>query len=354
MFSAPLRRIVYRRAFLIVFAIFWQMFLPLQAGDFLNIQRRITEILDQYEGGVVRVKAAVEEPNDSGEVIVTQRVGTGFLISEEGHVLTNASVAYEVDRIWIELDGLSYAADHLGSDPETNVSLLKLMVLPERFSYFRVPPDPEAPTLGTLALAITCPLEFGPSPRFGMVAGHESEFSGRIFPVPYTRVDIPAHPGEGGSPVLDLNGRLIGMIVASLPEVQSSYLLPVRALIHIRDDLLFSGEVKYGWLGIEVEERVEREHGRYVVVTSVVERAPVGEERIREGDKLIAMGAVRIRSRDDVQNARFFYRIGEYVDITLERDGEQIQFPVKVVERPVPLTTGLDSEDAADDLLTPR
>lgn len=354
MLFAPPRRIGFRLTFLVVLAVFSQISSLLQAGDFLNIQRRITEILNQYEDGVVRVKAAVEEKDDSGEIVITQRVGTGFLISEQGHVLTNASVAYEVDRIWIELDGVSYAADHLGSDLETNVSLLKLMVLPETFSYFRVPPDPEAPPLGTLALAITCPLEFGPSPRFGMVAGQESEFSGRVFPVAYTRVDIPAHPGEGGSPVLDLNGRLIGMIVASLPEVQSSYLLPVRALIHIRDDLLFSGEVKYGWLGIEVEERVERGRGRYVVVTSISDETPAAEENIREGDELIAMGSFGIRSRNDVRNARFFHRVGEYVDITLQRAGEQIRFPMKVVERLEPLKTALDSEGGSDDLLIPR
>src|SRR5690625_4760319 len=127
MLSSTSRRILSRAA-VFAFALLLHFSANAETGDFLNIQRRITEILDQYLEGVVRVKAAVEERNDSGESIVTQRVGTGFLISEEGHVLTNASVAYGVDRVWIELDGLSYASDHLGSDPETIVSLLKLMV----------------------------------------------------------------------------------------------------------------------------------------------------------------------------------------------------------------------------------
>src|SRR5690554_579575 len=98
-----------------------------QHGDFLNIQRRITELVEEQVDGVVRVKAAAEESDPSGEAVVTQRVGTGFFISEDGHILTNASVALGADRVWVELDGVEYAADHIGSDPETNISLLKLM-----------------------------------------------------------------------------------------------------------------------------------------------------------------------------------------------------------------------------------
>lgn len=321
-----------------------------QGGDFLDIQRRITEILDTQVAGVVRVKAAVEEKKESGEAVVTQRVGTGFFISRNGHVLTNASVAAGADRVWVELEGASYAADHLGSDPETNVSLLKVMVLPEAFSHFEVTANRGAPAIGSLALAITCPLEFEPSPSLGMVTGHESQFSQRIFPVTYVRINIPAGPGEGGSPVVDLHGRLIGMMVASLPEVGSSYLLPARALISVRDDLLFSGKVRYGWIGVELEEKVDRRHGRHVVVQSVSPGTPAAEAGIREGDRLLQMGGFAIHRLGDARDATFFQRIGDYVSVSLARGDAQLDVPVKMVERPAAESAAVEEEQSSEDL----
>lgn len=320
-----------------IFCILFLGLLPLRAqeGDFLNIQRRITGIVSEQIDGVVRVKASAEELDEAGENVVSLRVGTGFFISREGHILTNASVAMNAARVWVELEGVPYAADHLGSDPETNVSLLKLMVLPEEFSYFPIAAGHEQPLAGSLVLAITCPLEFEPSPSLGMVTGHENSFSQRVFPVTYLRVNIPAHPGEGGSPVVDLNGRLVGMMVASLPEVGSSYLLPARALVRVRDDLLFSGKVTYGWIGADLKEEVSRQHGRHVVVEGIRSGSGASAAGLRVGDRLLQMAGEAIRRVDDVRNTSFFQRVGNYVEVEVQRGDETFEFPVKILQRAV-------------------
>jgi serine protease Do len=326
-----------------------------QDGDFLNIQRRITEIVSSQIDGVVRVKASAEDLNQAGETIVSLRVGTGFFISRHGHILTNASVAMNAIRVWVELNGVQYAADHIGSDPETNVSLLKLMVLPEAFPYFPVSAHHEKPAPGSLVLAITCALEFEPSPSLGMITGHESSFSQRMFPVPYLRVNIPAHPGEGGSPVVDLNGRLVGMMVASLPEVGSSYLLPARALVSVRDDLLYSGKVTYGWIGADLKERISRQEGRQVFVEKVLSGGAGADSGLRVGDRLIRMDEVSIRRVDDVRTASFFQRVGNFVEVEVERDGKIISLPVKMVERSVSvLPDTIVQPEAVSPLVGPR
>lgn len=332
MLASLLRRIV--RAHSLVLPLV--LLLPVQAQerDFLNLQRRVTEIYEKQVNSVVRVKAAVEEADDSGEPVVSLRVGTGFFISREGHVLTNASVALNASRVWVELDGVPYAADNLGSDPETNLSLLQLMVLPDDFSHFTVSGNVETPPVGSLVVAITCPLEFEPSPGLGMVSGHESSFSQRVFPVTYVRIDLPAHPGEGGAPVIDLNGRLVGIMVASLPEVRSSYILPAKAMVRVRDDLLFAGKVEYGWIGMELEERVDRRLGRHIVVQQVPAGTPAAEAGLKPGDQLMKMGDVVIRRADDVRNANFFHRVGDYIDLKVRRDGEVLEFPVRMEARP--------------------
>lgn len=305
-----------------------------QDTDFMALQRRLTEIYEAHSGAVVRVKAAAEETGDDGNAEVALRVGSGFFISHDGHVLTNSSVAFGATRIWVEIDGVSYAADSLGNDPRTNLSLLKLMHLPPNLSYISMRSGVEMPPVGSLAIVISCPLEFDPSPALAMVSGHESSFSDRVFPVTYVRINVPAHPGEGGAPVLDLNGRLLGIIVASLPEVRSSYFLPVRAILRVRDDLLFSGEVKTGWIGVELNTRVNRIDGRHMIVEKVMPGSPAEEAGLVPGDTLLQMGEFEIRSPDDVRNAHFYHRIGEFVEMRLRREGEILTLPVKLRSRP--------------------
>lgn len=304
-------------------------------GDFLALQRRVADLYEQFAPAVVRVRAAIEDVDENGEPFVLQSIGTGFFISREGHILTNASVAPKrASRVVVELDGVQYAADHLGADPQTNIALLKAMALPEQFTFLPVQSTPENPSRGTMVMTISSPLEFDPSPALGMVTGVESQFDKWTFPVGYIRINIPPHPGEQGAPVIDLNGRLVGMVVGSLPEILSAYVIPSRAISRVRDDLLFDGQVVFGWLGFELLERADRARGRHVVIEKVIEETPAAAVGIQPGDKLVRMGDWAIRRADDVRTANFYHRVGDYVNLRISRDGEMMDFVLRMVPRP--------------------
>lgn len=309
-----------------------------EAG-FASLQRRIMELYDSHHTAVVRVKAAfTREANEdaASEDVpeITVKYGTAFFISREGHLLANASRVVGAERVWIEHEGISYAAELIGADFATNLALLRALALPDDFTHLRLPDSNELPPIASMVLLISCPLEFAPSPFFGLISGRESHFFDQVFPTTYIRTNIPAGLGEGGSPILDLNGNLVGIIVAGLVDVQGSYCLPARAARRIRDDLLFSGEVRYGWLGFEATERVTEDRGREVVLTGVTSDAPADEAGLQADDLLLRIGSFKINGIDDVRDALFYTRVDQFVDIDLLRDSEPITLSVRVATRP--------------------
>lgn len=305
----------------------------LSGGEALALERRLTSVFADNHAKVVRIKAAYENGNDSGQVSL--RVGTGFFISSDGLILANTSVTEGARRIWVEQGEVSYVAELVAADSETNIALLRVKDQPQG-SFSFIPVDEHSfPEVGTLMLSIGCALEFDPAPRLGLVSGQDSNFGQRIFPTAYVRTTIPANPGEGGSPVLDLNGRLLGMIVASLPEVGASYVIPASAINKVRDDLLLSGVVQYGWIGIEVEAR-PREKGdpAPLLITDVSPGGPAAQAGVLVGDRVIQINGDPVQSINLMRHQFFLSRVGQYMDFELERDGAKVDAGVRVSERP--------------------
>ena len=307
--------------------------LPAQTnGDFRALEERIISLFEENKPALVRVKAIY--PPKENEEVPQVVIGTGFFISREGLILTNASIVYEPLRVWIEHNDIAYSAELLGLDQRSNIAFLRTHTLPEDFSYFHLADSSELPAVGTFVLRLSMPLEFKPSPQFGLVAGYESRFGERFFPCTYIRTNVPAGPGDGGSAYLDLSGRLLGVQVGSLPDVGSSYILPARAALRIRDDVLFSGSVTYGWMGFEVEIQSSIGEGRQLVLSEVFAGAPAEEAGLLEGDVLWQIGDYRIEVLDDLRNAMFYTRVGQYVDVRVKRGAETRRFSVKVASRP--------------------
>jgi S1-C subfamily serine protease len=306
----------------------------LAQADFLTLQNRIIEVYNEHKDAVVRINALYERKNENEERTQDIRVATGFFVSRLGHILTTRSVVYEADQIWIEHDRIAYPATVLGEDRRNNVALLKAELLPEQFTFMRLDDSNEQPPIASMVMGISLPLEFNPTPSFGMVTGYESSVYRVAFQTTHLRTNIFFGLGEGGTPVLDLNGRLIGMNVLTLLDIPSSYILPTRALFRIRDDLMFAGEVVYSWFGIEGRETTEVVRGSRVVVDEVVPGGPAEEVGILAGDRLLEIGEFEIRNPSDVRNARFYARVGRFIQVKVLRDQEVRTFNLRVAKVP--------------------
>lgn len=298
----------------------------------MALQKRLVEIYQENQSAVVRVKAAYESdsPTEPSQIVV----GTGFFISREGHVLTNASTVLNPDRIWVVCNGVEYAAKMIGYDKATNLALLKVITLPKNFTFIQIGDNATLPPPGTMLLRIGSPLELAPSPSFGMVSGVESRFGQHIFPCVLIRTNIPAYPGDGGSPLIDLSGRLVGIQVGSLSEVGSTYILPARAALRVRDDLLFSGKVQDGWVGFDVMVDTSVAEGTRVLIRNAIAGTPAEQAGMRANDQIVQVGVYPVQDLDDLRNALFYSRVGEYVPIKLLRDGKMMEFNIRIAPRP--------------------
>ncbi len=301
-----------------------------------ELQKRVIDIYRSNEKAVVKVYAAFENKSEDGKTVLF--IGTGFYISKEGHILTNTNVTYGADRIWVESKGIAYTAEHVGSDPLTNVSIIKVFALPSDFHFLRFTDSPETPPVGSFLVGLSCEMGQDPGPSLGLVTGWNTNYGDRVLPTIYLRSDIPSTGGEGGAPVFDINGSLVGMIIVSLPELGSSFILPARAIQRIRDDILFSGKVTYAYFGFQTRQKSNLNDGPWVEVEDLIENGPAAKGGVQVGDIILKLGDFPVKTDADLRIATFYQRPGEFVTVLIRRGEEEVELSLKPGAREAPPT----------------
>jgi serine protease Do len=304
------------------------------SSEALALQERLLEVYEQNKGAIVRVKAAYAGDEVDGKQQVLLRVGTGFFISKEGHILVSASRAAGASRVWVEHQGKPYATESVGHDRQTNVSVLRVLEPPAEFSTIKLDAAQAMPQVGSIAIAITSPLDFEPTPVIGLFTGVERKLGNKVFPTSYIRTSIPVDGGQGGCPILDLNGRFIGMSVASITELNGSFSLPVDALVRVRDDLIFSGHIIHGWMGFEVTTKLHADDSNGVYISKVLTGAPAAQAGLKKDDQLVSIAGRSIEDVFDVPGAFFFTRANQFTPVEVYRGEELLKLSVKTLSRP--------------------
>ena len=321
-------------AWIVFFATSFVSVVSANGSEALALQERLLEVYEQNKGAIVRVKAAYAGDEVDGKQRVMLRVGTGFFISKEGHVLVSASRAAGANRVWIEHQGKPYGTESVGHDRLTNVSVLRVLEPPAEFSIIKLDAAQGLPPVGSIAIAITSPLDFEPTPVMGLFTGVEKKLGNKVFPTSYIRTSISVDGGQGGCPILDLNGRFIGISVASITELNGSFALPVDALVRVRDDLMFSGHIVHGWMGFEVTTKLHVDDSDGVYISKVLAGAPAGQAGLKIGDRLASIAGRSIDDVFDVPGAFFFTRANQFTPVEVYRGEEIFKLSVKTLPRP--------------------
>jgi S1-C subfamily serine protease len=298
----------------------------------------VVDIFERNKNTVVRVVGVMnpQEGDTGGDEAAQQPQpvlsGTGFFVSDRAHVVTAASIVSSAHVLWVEYLGLSYAAECVGCDAATNIAVLRLLQPPESFAAVSIHDVDEHALahIGEFAIFIGCRLDLDPAPAIGNVVGKNISYGERTFVTTYLRSDIEFFGGESGAPVFDLRGNLIGCMVAALPELHSSFILPKRALKRVYDAIIEFGKVTYGAIGIDIHATYKLGTGQQIVISRVMHDSYAEKSGLMAGDILVSMNDFSIKHREDLHNALFFAHPGSDMRIVVMRGGEHHEFAMKV------------------------
>ena len=271
---------------------------------------------------------------------IQEGVGSGFITTADGQIITNAHVVEGADRVQVTLkDGRTFTGEVMGADTVTDIAVIKIDAqgLPTvNLS------DSEQIQPGEWAIAIGNPLGLDSTVTAGIISA--TGRTSREVGVPDKRVDFiqtdaAINPGNSGGPLLNLNGEVIGVNTAIIQGAQGlGFAIPINTVQRISTQLIQNGRVEHAYLGIqmvtlspEMKENinsdpnspftVQDEAG--VLIARVVPNSPAAQAGLRAGDVITAIGGQAVKDGAEVQQAVEQSTVGQNLALTLRRNGQE-------------------------------
>ncbi len=269
---------------------------------------------------------------------IQKSLGSGFIISKDGYIVTNNHVVEGADDIKVKLaNKKEYHAKVIGRDPKTDVALIKINahnLVPLKLG------DSDALKVGNWVVAIGSPFGLEQTVTAGIVSA-----KGRIIGEgPYDdfiQTDASINPGNSGGPLLNMKGEVVGINTAIIKSGQGiGFAIPSNLAKGIIAQLKKSGKVTRGWLGVAIQD-ITPELAEYyglkndsgALVAKVYKDNPAYKAGIKAGDVIIKVDGEKIQSSRDLSANIAGHGVGERVKVTLIRNGHEKTVYVKLGER---------------------
>jgi serine protease Do len=281
---------------------------------------------------------------------VSPGIGSGFIIRDNGVIVTNAHVVQGATSISVMMrDGTTYSAKLLGMDESNDLAVLQIEA-----TKLPVAPlgDSDGLMIGEWAIAIGNPFGFvlansEPSVTAGVISATgrnllgSSEGSGVY--VDMIQTDASINPGNSGGPLVNSQGEVVGVNSSIYTPSQGSvglgFAIPINRARRVVEDLIDHGEIRRPWIGELLRTPVRATNPRDMINSGVVLRAvapgsPAASAGLRADDQIVRAGNRTIRNVFDWEAARLSFRVGDRVPIVVRRGSRDITLTVTVADRP--------------------
>ena len=262
--------------------------------------------------------------------------GTGFIIDKEGYIFTNNHVVENADVIKITLDNeKEYEAELIGSDSKTDIALLKIMRKPGdsvSFPYLELG-DSEKVEVGEWVVAIGNPFGLDHTVTTGVVSAKARNIGSGPYDE-YIQTDASINPGNSGGPLLDMEGKVIGINTAIYSRtggnVGIGFTIPINMASEILDELKKDGKVTRGWLGVMVQKvttelaetfKLSDAHG--ALVNDIIPSGPADRSGLKRGDIIVKFNGKEILSVENLPKQVAAVEPGKSVKVEVIRDGNK-------------------------------
>ena len=278
-------------------------------------------------------------------------IGSGVIYRPDGYVITNNHVVEDATKVSVAFaDGTTESASVVGTDPNTEIAVLKVNRDDLPAAAFNENP----PIVGQLAVAIGSPSGFESTVTAGIVSGVGREFPPELTGggpeaqalVDLIQTDAAISPGNSGGALADRDGRIIGINVAYLPPQQTGaenlgFAIPSDTAVSVADQLIDTGEVSTAYLGVRTTDLSPEEASNFdlpvdsgALVEQVLPGSAASDAGVLKGDIITALGDARVEGYGDLLGALRDYAPGDTVTLTVFRDSDETDLEVTLGERP--------------------
>ncbi|MCL4115616.1 UNVERIFIED_CONTAM: hypothetical protein GTU68_056367 [Idotea baltica] len=270
-------------------------------------------------------------------------LGSAVIMSKEGYLLTNNHVTDGADQIIVALkDGRETAATLIGSDPETDLAVLKIDL--DNLQTITLGHS-DSIRIGDIALAIGNPFGVGQTVTMGIISATGRNQLGLNTYEDFIQTDAAINPGNSGGALLNARGHLIGISTAIFSKSGGSqgigFAIPVKLANYIMHAIIKDGKVTRGWLGIEVQtltpELAESLHAKNfsgILVAGVYSHSPAEKAGLQPGDLILSINNKKATDWHTSMDQVALTKPGQKVTINIVRNGQVFQLMTKIGLRP--------------------
>ncbi|MGF1472969.1 MAG: S1C family serine protease [Rubrobacteraceae bacterium] len=308
----------------------------------------VVEVASQAEPSVVQIDIQTTQQTPFGTQ-EQEGTGSGVIYREDGYVVTNAHVVEGMDQVEVLFaDGSTERGEVLGADTYTDIGVVRVDrrdLPPAEFG------DGTDIQIGQLAVAVGSPSGFQSTVTAGVVSGLDREVSGEYTGgsqdtalVDLIQTDAAISPGSSGGALVDRSGEVFGINVAYLPSDTGAesigFAIPSYTVSSVADQLIEDGTAEHPYLGVyltDLSDETARSYGisagSGALVTELEPGGPADEAGIRAGEVITAVGSTDIESSGDLLGALRNYAPGDTIEVTVDRNGRQVQLQVNLESR---------------------